>query len=187
MSNEPPHHTFTLESGETVVVRPATTDDYPGISRLIQDNFAHDESYSGLSDEARAAYIEANSLEGIREVCSHPQTLLRLVATVAATREIIGFALYRRSAHLITGEEVAEGKRLQIARHMRSRGLGERLLKIARQQLREMGIKKTVGYTSGKSLPYCENQGLRRLATLDNPALAKRGLKAEASYVEYLL
>jgi hypothetical protein len=187
MSNEHPHLTFTLDSGETVVVRPATTDDYPEVSRLIQDNFAHDESYSGLSDEARAAYIEANSLEGIQDVCSHPQTLLRLVVTAEATGEIIGFSLYRRGKHLITGEEVAECKRFQTARHMKSRGLAAKLLKSARQLLLEMGMKKTVGYTSGKSLPYFENRGRRRLATMDNPALAKRGLKAEASYVEYLL
>jgi N-acetylglutamate synthase-like GNAT family acetyltransferase len=187
MSKEPPQRAFTLESGETVVVRPATPDDYPGISRLIQDNFANDESYSDLSDQARAAYIEANSLEGIREVCSHPETLVRLVATAEATGEIIGFVLYRRGIHAITGEEIAEGKRVQIARHMKSRGLGENLLKIVRQQLRDMGMKKIAGYTSGKSLRYFESQGRTRLVTRDNPALAKRGVKAEASYLEFLL
>ncbi len=181
------HHTFILESGEAVVVRLATPGDYPGISRLIQDNFAHDDGYSGLCDEARAAYTAANSLDGIQELCSHPQTLLCLVAETKPGGEIIGFTVYRRGKHLITGEEVAEGKRFQIARHMKSRGVGDNLLNIARQLLREMGMKKTVGHTSGKALAYFEKQGEKRLVTRDNPTLAQRGVKAETSYIEYLL
>jgi len=184
---EPSHHTFMLANGETIVVRLATPADYPGISRLIQDNFAHDDGYSGLSDEARAAYTAANSLEGIHELCSHPQTLLCLVAAAEPGGEIIGFTVYRRGNHLVTGEEVAEGKRFQIARHMKSRGVGDNLLKVARQLLREMGIKKTVGYTSGKALAYFEKQGEKRVTTQDNPTLAQRGVKAESSYIEYLL
>jgi len=187
VTDTPEPQTLTLTGGETVIVRPATPDDYPAISALIQDNFAHDESYVNLSEEARTGYMEANSLRGITEACDHPENVVKLVATAADTGAIIGFALYRRSKHLVTGEEVAEGKRVQIARHMKSRSLGEQLLGIVRNQLRSMGFRKTVGYTSGKAASYFEKQGRKPLMTVDNPALAQKGVKAEATYVEYLL
>lgn len=187
MTDIPEPQRVDLRTGESVIVRPATRDDYPAISSLIQDNFANDESYASLSDAARAGYIEANSLAGINEVCDHPDNVVSLVATTEDTGTIVGFVLYRRGKHALTGEEVAEGKRVQIARHMKSRGLGEQLLGIVRQRLRAMGFKKIVGYTSGKSSPFFEKQGRKRLMTVDNPALAKHGVKAEATYIEYLL
>lgn len=182
-----PQHCLTLADGQRVIVRPAGAADYPAISCLIQDNFANDESYAHLSETARAAYIAANSLAGITEACAHPDNVVSLVATAANTEAIVGFALYRRGRHLVTGEEVAEGKRLQIARSLKSLGLGSQLLDIVRQQLRDQGFRKVVGYSSGTSFPFFAKQGRRCLATLDNPVLAKQGVNAESSYMEYLL
>jgi len=136
-----PPHCLTLADGQRVLVRPAVAADYPAISRLIQDNFANDEGYAQLSDAARAAYTAANSLAGITEACAHPDNVVSLVATRADTGAIVAFALYRRGKHLITGEEVAEGKRVQIARPMKARGLGNQLLGIVRQRLRDMGFR----------------------------------------------
>ena len=166
--------------------RLATPVDYPAISNLIQDNFAKDANYALLSDQARTAYLASNSLEGLTEACSHPDNVLSLVAT-AETGTILGFALYRRARHLLTGEIVADGKRVQIAGSMQSKGLGGLLLDVVRQQLLSKGFTKVVGYTSGTSFAYFEKHGRKRLMVVDNPALAKLGIKAEATYMEWLL
>ena len=187
MTNESTQYHLTLADDRAVIVRSTIATDYPAISRLVQDNFANDESYADLSSAARAAYIAANSLAGITEVCDHPDNVVSLVATTADTGAIVAFALYRRGKHLVTDEEVAEGKRLQIARSMKSQGLGNQLLGIVRQRLRELGFKKIVGYPSGASLSYFEKQGRKPLVVQNNPALAKQGVKIEATYVEYLL
>lgn len=187
MIPETPQQRLTLADGQRVMVRPTGAADYAALSNLVQDNFANDESYTQLSESARAAYIAANSLAGITEACAHPDNVICLVATTEHTGAIVGFALYRRGKHLVTGEEVAEGKRLQIARSLKSLGLGSQLLGIVRQQLRDMGFRMVVGYSSGTSFPFFEKQGRKCLVTLDNPALAKQGVQAEASYMEYLL
>lgn len=165
--------------------RLATPADYPAISSLIQDNFANDTNYARLSDRARAAYLASNSLEGLTEACSHPDNVLCLVATAETTGAILGFAMYRRAKHLLTDEIVADGKRVQIAGAMQSKGLGTLLLGVAQQQLRARGFTKGVGYSSGDSVAFFERQGRRSLMIVDNPALAKLGIKAEATYMEW--
>lgn len=176
---------LTLASGEIIVIRLATPSDYPAISSLIQDNFANDPNYARLSDQARAAYLESNSLEGLTEACSHPDNVLCLVATAETTDAIMGFAMYRRGIHLLTGETVAEGKRVQIAGVMQSKGLGALVLGVVGQQLSAMGFTKGVGYSSGDSVAFFERHGRRSLMVVDNPALAKLGIKVEATYMEW--
>ncbi|HEX4882236.1 MAG TPA: GNAT family N-acetyltransferase [Porticoccaceae bacterium] len=166
-------------------MRLATPSDYPAVSRLIQDNFANDPRYARLSEQARAAYLESNSLQGLTEACSHPDNVLCLVATTETTGAILGFAMYRRGTHLLTGESVVEGKRVQIASAMQAKGLGALLLGVAGQQLLAQGFTKGVGYVSSDSVAFFERQGRRSLRVLDNPALAKLGVKAEATYMEW--
>lgn len=178
---------LTLSDGQKIRVRSTVPADYAAISQLIQDNFSRSENYAELSAAARTAYLEANSLSGVREVCEHQDNVVSLVAIAEATKSTVGFALYRRSRHLLTGEEVAEGKRLQVSLAHKSKGLGNQLLTVVRHLLRSQGFTKVVGYTSGASFSFFEKQGRQRLLTLDNPALAKHGIKAEATYMEYLL
>lgn len=175
-----------LANGEAVVFRAATCADYPAISHLIQNNFAKDTNYAQLSEQARAAYIEANSVAGLTEACSHPDNVLCLVAT-SETGSITGVALYRRARHLLTNEIVADGKRVQIAGSMQSKGLGRLLLHVVRQHLRTMGFRKMVGYISSASPSFFEQQGCASLMVVDNPGLAKLGVKTQTTYVEWLL
>lgn len=185
MQDASPLARLTLANGEIVLMRLATPADYPAISRLAQENFANDANYAQLSDAARAAYLESNSLPGLTEACSHPDNVLLLVATAATTDAILGFAMYRRGIHVLTGEPVVDGKRVQIARAMQSKGLGALLLEVAGQQLSAQGFKKGAGYVSSDSVAFFERQGRRSLMVEDSPALAKLGIKAEATYMEW--
>lgn len=185
MEDASPLARLTLADGKVVLVRLATPSDYPAISKLAQDNFANDTNYAQLSDAARAAYLESNSLQGLTEACSHPDNLLCLVATGETTGEILGFSMHRRGKHLLTGETVVEGKRLQIARSVQSKGLGALLLDVVRRQLSAQGFTKGAGYVSSDSVAFFERQGRRSLMVVDNPALAKLGIKAEVTYVEW--
>ena len=72
--------TVTLSNGRKVVLRGIVPGDCPAVSAMVIDNFRHAANFDRLDDVARRAYVQANSIEGVREASTHPDNIACLVA-----------------------------------------------------------------------------------------------------------
>ena len=117
--------------------------------------------FAQLDDAARQAYLQANSIEGVREASVHPDNIACLVAVDADSGRIVGYRLVRRGVHRLDGQPVAEGKRLHVARDLVGNGLGAALVEISAQIARQCGHSRMTAQASGNSRQFFEKLGFR--------------------------
>ena len=178
----------TLDDGREVLVRGIVPGDFPGVSELATDNFRHAGNFAQLDHAARQAYLQANSIEGVREASVHPDNIACLVAVDADSGRIVGYRLVRRGVHRLDGQPVAEGKRLHVARDLVGNGLGAALVEISAQIARQCGHSRMTAQASGNSRQFFEKLGFRCvLEQARNDVLEQRNIESFIAYLERLL
>ena len=176
---------LTLENGRRVLVRGFEPPDCAGISALVVDNFRHSGNFAALDEAARAAYMEANSVQGVREASEHPDNIACLVAADADTGRIVGYRLVRRGVHRLDGAPVAEGKRLHVARDLVGNGLGAALVDRSARIARRCGYSRMTAQASGNSRHFFEKVGfLCVLEQAHNVVLQRRSIDSFICYME---
>lgn len=177
--------TVTLHDGRKVVVRDIAPGDCPAVSALVIDNFRHAGNFDRLDDAARRAYVQANSIEGVREASAHPDNIACLVAVDVDTGSIVGYRLVRRGIHRLDGHAVAEGKRLHVARSFTGQGLGTALVDFSAQIARRCGYPRMTAQASGNSRQFFEKLGFRCvLEQAQNDVLKQRSIESLIAYLE---
>lgn len=180
--------TITLGNGRAVIVRAIEPADYAAVSAMVVENFRHSGNFAGLDDAARAAYMQANSVEGVREASEHPDNIVCLLAADAATGVIVGYRLVRRGRHRLDGTPVAEGKRLHVARSLVGNGLGAALVEISARIARECGYTRLTAQASGNSRRFFERRGFHCvLEQAQNDVLRERRIESFIAYLERTL
>lgn len=163
-------------------------EDAAEISAIVQRNFDEAPSYLNLTSEARAKYKAANTAEGIIETSSDPKNIASLVVR-DKDGHVVGYRVVRKGELRQTwkdhqaGEQVAEGKRMHIARDFDGRGLGTALLRLSEEIARKQGYQVMVVNASGDSYHFFMHAGYEVIAHEDNPVLAAEGVKANRTYL----
>lgn len=177
--------TVTLSNGRKVVVRNIAPGDCPGVSAMVIDNFRHAGNFASLDDAARRAYMQANSVEGVREASAHPDNIACLVAVDVDSGSIVGYRMVRSGVHRLDGQPVAEGKRLHVARSFTRLGLGAALVDISAQIARHCGYGRMTAQASGNSRQFFEKLGFRCvLEQARNDVLKQRSIDSFIAYLE---
>lgn len=185
MPYRPEPEFLALENGRRVLVRGFEPADCEGISALVVDNFRHSGNFAALDEAARAAYMEANSVRGVREASEHPDNIACLVAADADTGRIVGYRLVRRGWHRLDGAPVAEGKRLHVARDLVGNGLGAALVDRSARIARRCGYSRMTAQASGNSRHFFEKRGFRCvLEQARNDVLEQRRIESFIAYLE---
>lgn len=175
----------TLKHGRRVVVRGIAPGDFAGVSELARDNFKRADNFAQLDDAARQAYMQANSIEGVREASVHPDNIACMVAVDADSGRIVGYRLVRRGVHRLDGQAVAEGKRLHVARSLVGNGLGAALVDMSAQIARRCGYARMTAQASGNSRHFFERLGFRCvLEQAHNDVLRQRSIESLIAYLE---
>lgn len=177
--------TVTLNNGRKVVVRDIAPGDCPAVSAMVIDNFRHAGNFDRLDDAARRAYVQANSIEGVREASAHPDNIACLVAVDVDSGSIVGYRLVRRGVHRLDGRAVAEGKRLHVARSFTGQGLGAALVDVSAQIARRCGYSRMTAQASGNSRQFFEKLGFHCvLDQAENDVLKQRSIESLIAYLE---
>lgn len=164
------------------------TSDVAEISAIVQRNFDEAPSYLNLTTEAREKYKAANTPEGILETSSDPDNVASLVVR-DKDGQVVGYRVVRKGIlrndwqGFSAGSEVAEGKRMHIARGFDGRGLGTALLRLSEEIARDKGYEVMVVNASGDSYHFFIRAGYEVIAHEDNPILAAKGVKANRTYL----
>jgi predicted N-acetyltransferase YhbS len=176
---------LSLKNGRRVIVRGIAPGDCCGVSELAVDNFTHAGNFAQLDEAARQAYMQANSIDGVRDASEHRDNIACLVAVEADSGRIVGYRLIRRGLHRLDGQAVAEGKRLHVARSLVGNGLGAALVGISAQIARRCGYARMTAQASGNSRHFFERLGFRCvLEQAHNDVLRQRSIESFIAYLE---
>jgi predicted N-acetyltransferase YhbS len=179
---------FSLANGREVIIREIEPVDYPAVSALALDNFRHAENFKLLDTAARHAYMEANSVLGVQEASENAANIRTLVAVDPNQNMLLAYRLLREGKHRITGEKVAEGKRLHVARDVVGQGLGTQLILLSCETAKKCGYRVVTAQATGKSRIFFEKMGFRcLLEDACNTALKQRGINSTIAYLELRL
>lgn len=177
--------TVTLRNGRKALVRDIAPGDCPALSAMVIDNFRHAGNFDRLDDAARRAYVQANSIEGVREASAHPDNIACLVAVDIESGSSVGYRMVRSGVHRLDGQPVAEGKRLHVARGFTGLGLGAALVDISAQIAAQCGYGRMTAQASGNSRQFFEKLGFRCvLEQVRNEVLKQRSIDAFIAYLE---
>jgi predicted N-acetyltransferase YhbS len=181
-------YVFYLADGREVIIREIIPADYPAVSALARDNFRYAENFQLLDTAARQAYMEANSVRGVQDACENTANIRTLVAIDPNKNTLLAYRLLREGRHRVTGETVAEGKRLHVARDSVGQGLGGRLVLLSVEIAKECGYRVMTAQATGQSRVFFEKMGFRCvLEEACNTALEQRGINSTITYLEIQL
>ncbi len=146
----------SLKDGRIATLEGITPADYPEISALATRNFREAPNYQGLDDETRQKYIEANTPEGIADLCGNPNNLCTIV--VRDGREIVGYRVVRHNAI-----PIANGRRLHTHLDYAHLGVGSILMQASEQIARQCGYDEMEVHATGDSPSWFGKQGYREI------------------------
>ena len=141
---------FSLDKeSESVLIEKADVSDFETIeemSLVAFSNFITADSYDLLSAHQKQLYIQANSVEGTRDLISHPDNIVVLVSRDLKGK-ITGYVVLRKNGE----ENMAQIKRAHVEMRNHKKGIGQKLLTCAEDLARDAGIKFIKTQATGSS------------------------------------
>jgi len=137
------------------VLRNAREPDFIQMSAIASRNFRESPNYSYLrepgNEQYLRQYIEANTLEGVADLRSKPNTICSLV--LEKDGEILGFRVVRKVGL------VADGRRMHTSLDYVSRGVGSLLLSRSEHIAKQAGCACMEVHATGDSFSWFERKG----------------------------
>lgn len=167
-----------LRDGSLAEIRPidlGSKDELERVSDLVKDNFQYHNHYQELSNDAKLEFIRCNSLEGIRQTCSHRKNLMTMVIT--RDNEPVGYCVARKDGGTV------EIRRLHTKiGNNEGLGIATFLLEEAEALATSTDCLQIAVVASGGSAEFFSNRGYEHNGTTLNGKMKARGIQTDVTY-----
>jgi ribosomal protein S18 acetylase RimI-like enzyme/SAM-dependent methyltransferase len=157
------------------------------IGRLIQESLGAMHGREQLPESVRERF--AARYTDISHKTESSDTLFYAVANSLTHIKPVGFVMVRHGLHKFPKPEwedhsVAELENLHVAPSFRGRKLGQKLLAVAEEKARELGIATLVTEAAEFSVPWLVHNGFAPVGRREDPEFLKNGIHMTLMYME---